>query len=81
MNDAFRENSDPACHKHHHQNIHMTEIEMTHTEKHPTAQGYSPVASKNYRRPGQAAHSETKKSVSPGLNEVLSLLKTLDAAA
>ncbi len=54
---------------------------MTHTEKHPTAQGYSPVASKNYRRPGQAAHSETKKSVSPGLNEVLSLLKTLDAAA
>ncbi|MGI9372116.1 MAG: hypothetical protein ACR2OJ_06440 [Hyphomicrobiales bacterium] len=54
---------------------------MTQIDKHNTSAKYSPVSSKNYQRPGQVTGTNDVKKVSPGLNEVLSLLNTLDTAA
>ncbi|MGI9482768.1 MAG: hypothetical protein ACR2OR_10480 [Hyphomicrobiales bacterium] len=35
----------------------------------------------NYRRPGAPAHRAPSPEISPGLSEVLTLLKTIEAAA
>ena len=57
-------------------NTHTNNARASHLRKVPQV-----VASDNYRRPGQSHNLAAAPQVSPTLNEVLSLLKNLEAVA